>query len=148
MYLVASVRPFVCLSGFTQGTLYTTKTVYGVLVHQEGAICTTKAQYAPWCTRETIFFEKYVAWVRMSALNTESTILIIWLNQTLSHAGNSCKSKGGLHVNVKLHFFFSKLSTSFLQLVLDWAVAINVSTLHWGQTFFVNWPRASLNRVT
>ncbi len=23
---------------------------YGVLVHQEGAICTTKAQYAPWCT--------------------------------------------------------------------------------------------------
>ncbi len=33
----------VCLSGFTQGTLYTTTTVYGVLVHQEGAICTTKA---------------------------------------------------------------------------------------------------------
>ncbi len=48
----------VCLCGFTQGTLYTTTTVYGVLVHQEGAICTTKAQYAPWCTRETIFFEK------------------------------------------------------------------------------------------
>ena len=30
----------VCLSGFTQATLYTTTTVYGVLVHQEGAICT------------------------------------------------------------------------------------------------------------
>ncbi len=38
----------VCVRGFTQGTLYTTTTVYGVLVHQEGAICTTKAQYAPW----------------------------------------------------------------------------------------------------
>ncbi len=30
----------VCLSGCTQGTLYTTTTVYGLLVHQEGAICT------------------------------------------------------------------------------------------------------------
>ncbi len=39
-----SVRLSVCLSGFTQATLYTTTTVYGVLVHQEGAICTTKAQ--------------------------------------------------------------------------------------------------------
>ncbi len=28
----------VCLSGFTQGTLYTTTTVYGVLVHR-GAYC-------------------------------------------------------------------------------------------------------------
>ncbi len=37
----------VCLSGFTQATLCTTTMVYGVLVHQEGAICTTKAQYAP-----------------------------------------------------------------------------------------------------
>ncbi len=68
-----SVCLSVCLTGCTQGTLYTTTTVYGVLVHQEGAICTTKAQCAPWCTRETIFFEKftrpcgsYVAWVRMS----------------------------------------------------------------------------------
>ncbi len=43
------------MSGFTQGTLYTTTTVYGVLVHQEGAICTTKAQYAPRCTWETKF---------------------------------------------------------------------------------------------
>ncbi len=34
---------YVCMHGFTQGTLYTTTTVYGVLVHQEGAICTTKA---------------------------------------------------------------------------------------------------------
>ena len=51
----------VCVCGFTQGTLYTTTTVYGVLVHQEGAICTTKAQNAPWCTRETIFFvHKYL----------------------------------------------------------------------------------------
>ncbi len=33
----------VCLSGFTQATLYTTTTVYGVLVHREGAICTIKA---------------------------------------------------------------------------------------------------------
>ncbi len=49
----------VCVFGFTQGTLYTTTTVFGVLVHQEGAICSTKAQYAPWCTRETIFFEKF-----------------------------------------------------------------------------------------
>ncbi len=32
-------------SGCTQGTLYTTTTVDGVLVHQEGAICTTQAQY-------------------------------------------------------------------------------------------------------
>ncbi len=55
----------VCLSVFTQATLCTTTMVYGVLVHHQGAICTTKAQYAPWCTRETIFFEKYVAWVRM-----------------------------------------------------------------------------------
>ncbi len=31
----------------------------GVLVHQEGAICTIRAQYAPWCTRETMFFEKF-----------------------------------------------------------------------------------------
>ena len=38
-----SVSVCVCLYGFTQGTLYTTTTVYGVLVHQEGAICTTKA---------------------------------------------------------------------------------------------------------
>ncbi len=49
----------VCVCGFTQCTLYTTTTVYGVLVHQEGAICTTKAYYAPWCTRETMFFEKF-----------------------------------------------------------------------------------------
>ena len=49
----------VCVRGFTQGTLYTTTTVYGVLVHQEGAICTIRAQYAPWCTRETMFFEKF-----------------------------------------------------------------------------------------
>ncbi len=54
-----SVCPSVCPSGCTQGTLYTTTTVYGVLVHQEGAICTTQAQYAPWCTRETMFFEKF-----------------------------------------------------------------------------------------
>ncbi len=47
----------VCSAGCTQGTLYTTTTVYGVLVHQEGAICTTQAQFfkkyslpcAPWC---------------------------------------------------------------------------------------------------
>ena len=45
----------VCLSTCTQGTLYTTTTVYGVLVHQEGAICATKAQNAPWCTRENLF---------------------------------------------------------------------------------------------
>ncbi len=42
MHLVASVRPSVRLSvhlfGCTQGTLYTTTTVYGLLVHQEGAI--------------------------------------------------------------------------------------------------------------
>ncbi len=44
---LCSVRLSVCLSGCTQGTLYTTTTVYGVLVHQEGAICTTQAQYAP-----------------------------------------------------------------------------------------------------
>ncbi len=49
----------VCLSVFTQATLCTTTMVYGVLVHQQGAICSTKAQYAPWCTRETIFFEKF-----------------------------------------------------------------------------------------
>ncbi len=49
----------VCLSGCTQGTLYPTTTVYGVLVHQEGAIGTTQAQYAPRCTRETMFFEKF-----------------------------------------------------------------------------------------
>ncbi len=30
---------------FTQATLCTTTTVYGVLVHHQGAICTTKAQY-------------------------------------------------------------------------------------------------------
>ncbi len=48
----------VCPSGCTQGTLYTTTTVYGVLVHQQGAICTTQAQYAPRCTRETMFFWK------------------------------------------------------------------------------------------
>ncbi len=33
-----SLTRYVCLCGFTQGTLYTTTTVYGVLVHQEGAI--------------------------------------------------------------------------------------------------------------
>ncbi len=49
----------VCPSGCTQGTLYTTTMVNGVLVHQEGAICTTQAQYAPRCTRETMFFEKF-----------------------------------------------------------------------------------------
>ncbi len=59
IFLTSCVRVSVCASGFTQGTLYTTTTVYGALVHQEGAICTTKAQYAPWCTRETMFFEKF-----------------------------------------------------------------------------------------
>ncbi len=59
MYLVVSVCLSVCLLGCTQGTLYTTTTVYGVRVHQEGAICTIKAQYAPRCTRETMFFEKF-----------------------------------------------------------------------------------------
>ncbi len=49
----------VSVSGCTQGTLYTTTTVYGLLVHQEGAICTTQPQYAPRCTRETMFFEKF-----------------------------------------------------------------------------------------
>ncbi len=56
-----------------QGPLNFSKNIVS-LVHQEGAICTTKAQYAPWCTRETMFFEKfrgpwcgwYVAWVCMS----------------------------------------------------------------------------------
>ncbi len=48
----------VCLSVFTQATVCTSTMVYGVLVHQQGAICTTKAQYAPWCTRETMFFLK------------------------------------------------------------------------------------------
>ncbi len=62
MYLVACV----CLSGFTQATLCTTTTVYGVLVHHQGAICTTKAQYAPGCTRETIFFEKFCLSVCLS----------------------------------------------------------------------------------
>ncbi len=49
-----SVCLSVCLSGWTQGTLYTTTPVFGLLVHQEGAICTTQAQYAPRCTRETM----------------------------------------------------------------------------------------------
>ncbi len=40
MHRCLSVCLSVCLSGFTQATLYTTTTVYGVLVHQEGAICT------------------------------------------------------------------------------------------------------------
>ncbi len=45
---------------FTENThKICTSTVYGVLVHQEGAICTTQAQYAPRCTRETMVFEKY-----------------------------------------------------------------------------------------
>ncbi len=54
------VCPSVCPSGCTQGTLYTTTTVYGLLVHQEGAICSIKAQYAPRCTRETLFFGSQV----------------------------------------------------------------------------------------
>ncbi len=41
--VIVCVCVYVCVCGFTQGTLYTTTTVYGVLVHQEGAICTTKA---------------------------------------------------------------------------------------------------------
>ncbi len=53
--VLGSVR----LSGCTQGTLYTTTPVYGLLVLQEGAICTTQAQYAPRCTRETMFFVKF-----------------------------------------------------------------------------------------
>ncbi len=53
-----SVRPPVCLSWCNHGTLYTTTPVFGLLVHQEGAICTTQAQYAPRCTRETMFFSK------------------------------------------------------------------------------------------
>ncbi len=57
--IVLTLSVCVCVSGFTQATLYTTTTIYGVLVHQEGAICTTKAQYALWCTRETMFFEKF-----------------------------------------------------------------------------------------
>ncbi len=40
-------------------TLCTTTMVYGGLVHHHAAICTTKPQCAPWCTRETIFFEKF-----------------------------------------------------------------------------------------
>ncbi len=38
----------VCVSVFTQGTLCTTTMVYGGLVHHQGAICTTKAQYSSW----------------------------------------------------------------------------------------------------
>ncbi len=55
----------VCLSVFTQDTLCTTTMVYGGLVHHQGAICTTKAQYAPWCTRPpyTIVVVHNVAWV-------------------------------------------------------------------------------------
>ncbi len=37
-------------------TLCTTTMVYGGLVHHQAAICTTKAQCAPWGTRETTFF--------------------------------------------------------------------------------------------
>ncbi len=58
-YILDGTCLSVCLSGCTQGTLYTTTTVYGLLVHHEGAICTIKAQYAPRCTRETMFFEKF-----------------------------------------------------------------------------------------
>ena len=70
VYKYSGVCLSVCLSVFTRATLCTTTMVYGVLVHQEGAICTTKAQYAPWCTRETIFFclsvclsDRYIKWV-------------------------------------------------------------------------------------
>ncbi len=55
---LGSVCPSVCPSGCTQGTLYTTTPVFGLLVHQEGAICTTQAQYAPRCTRETIVWPR------------------------------------------------------------------------------------------
>ncbi len=40
MNKVSSISLSVCLSGCTQGTLYTTTPVFGLLVHQEGAICT------------------------------------------------------------------------------------------------------------
>ncbi len=40
-------------------TLCTTTMVYGGLVHHKATIFTTKPQCAPWCTRETIFFEKF-----------------------------------------------------------------------------------------
>ncbi len=32
---------------------------YAPLQRYMGYLCTRKAQYAPWCTRETIFFEKF-----------------------------------------------------------------------------------------
>ena len=37
------------LTGFTQAT-------YTPLQRYMGYLCTRKAQYAPWCTRETMFF--------------------------------------------------------------------------------------------
>ncbi len=73
----AHMHPFlsVCLSGCTQGTLYTTTTVYGLLVHQEGAICTV-------CT-STWLHSKH-------SCQQMSKALLLW--------------QVGLIANVKLHF--------------------------------------------
>ncbi len=51
--------PLLSLVSIFPVTLCTTTMVYGGLVHHQAAICTTKPQCAPWCTRETIIFEKF-----------------------------------------------------------------------------------------
>ncbi len=57
-FLCATFNSMKALSvyGFTQAPLCTITMVYGGFVHHQAAICTTKAQCTPWCTRETIFF--------------------------------------------------------------------------------------------
>ncbi len=53
--------PPVCLSALTEGSLCTTPTIQGQLVHHLGAMFTTRRPCAPWYTKEIIFQKRCVA---------------------------------------------------------------------------------------
>ncbi len=105
-----------CIRVHSMGVLAlcTTTMVYGVLVHHQAAICTTEAQYAPWCTRETIFFEKF----RVPCLSVCLSVMYrgpLRFIHLFVYASHRWKPQG----NVKLHFYSLSLYIWFTN-IPDW----------------------------
>ncbi len=77
------------------------------LVHHQAAICTTKPQCAPWCTRETIFFEKFrspkVLEAQLRWYHWDEPIVALWNSSRFFRKGPNTGRRA--HFNVKLHFF-------------------------------------------
>ncbi len=84
---------------------------YTPLQRYMGYLCSRKAQYAPWCTRETIFFEKFRgpwwlrSWNLVQGHGSGSKVTWVKVKGEVGWIWHNCHDIGRwAHANVKLHF--------------------------------------------